>query len=404
MVRRLFPSVTAAAEVYLDSASTTQKPAPVIAAVEVYLRERTANAGRGSYPWATTLTRAIEHVRERTAAHLGAAPEEIVFTPGATAGLNAVALSWGLANLDDGDEILYSPRDHASNVYPWLHLRDTLARFGRRIRLIPYRVTELGEADTVEIAARISPRTRLITVSHLHHVFGALNTLEELRERLDPRILLCFDCSQSGGHLPIDVTELRADFAVLSAHKMFGAPGTGVLYCARRVHDQLAPFLPGGNSGVAPANSSLAYAAMPERLEGGTHNIPGVLALGAALDVLDEIGTDVIAEHNRALTRRLIEGLRPLPGLEFSPGPAHAPCETGYGTVSFTLAGIGSTDLGFVLAEAGFLVRTGAHCVPPADGGDDADSVRVSTHIYTTADDIDRFVACLAEIAREVGP
>ncbi|WP_319945126.1 aminotransferase class V-fold PLP-dependent enzyme [Nocardia macrotermitis] len=396
--------MAASPQIYLDSASTTQKPAPVIAAVEGYLRERTANAGRGSYPWATTLTRTIADVRERTATLLGAAPQEIVFTPGATAGLNAVALSWGLANLRDGDEILYSPRDHASNVYPWLHLRDTLARFGHRIRLVPYRVTALGEADTADIADRLSPRTRLITVSHLHHVFGAVNTLEEVRDRLDPGVLLCFDCSQSGGHVPIDVTELRADFAVLSAHKMFGAPGTGVLYCARRVHEQLVPFLPGGNSGVAPDDSGLAYAAMPERLEGGTHNIPGILALGAALEVLERIGVELVAEHNRVLTRRLIDGLRPLPGLEFTPGPAHAPCEIGYGTVSFTLAGIGSTDLGFVLAEAGFLVRTGAHCVPPADGRDDADSVRVSTHIYTTADDIDRFVGYLAEIAREVGP
>lgn len=400
----MFPAVTAASEVYLDSASTTQKPVAVIAAVDGYLRERTANAGRGTYPWATTLTRRIEQVRARTAAYLGATPAEIVFTPGATAGLNAVALSWGLANLGDGDEILYSPRDHASNVYPWLHLRDTLARFGRRIRLIPYRVTELGEADTLDIAAKLSPRTRLITVAHLHHVFGALSTLEELRDRLDPRILLCFDCSQSGGHLPLDVTELGADFAILSAHKMFGTPGAGVLYCARRVHEQLVPFLPGGNSGVTPDGSGLAYGDMPGRLEGGTHDIPAILALGAALDVLGEIGLGVIAEHNRILTHRLIDGLRPLPGLEFTPGPAHAPCEIGYGTVSFTLAGIRSTDLGFVLAEAGFLVRTGAHCVPPAGGRGEDDSVRVSTHIYTTADDIDRFVACLAEIAREVGP
>ena len=119
----------------------------MIAAVADYLTSRTANAGRGTYPWATGLTRAIERVRAQTAEFVGAGTEEIVFTPGATAGLNAVALSWGLANLEDGDEILYSPRDHASNVYPWLRLRDTLARFGRRLTLIPYRVTELGEAD-----------------------------------------------------------------------------------------------------------------------------------------------------------------------------------------------------------------------------------------------------------------
>ncbi|MCX4091675.1 aminotransferase class V-fold PLP-dependent enzyme [Nocardia sp. alder85J] len=402
-LRALFPALAEATEVYLDSAATTQKPVPVIEAFDLYHRSRTANAGRGTYPWATGWTRELDRVRERTAGFLGAAPDEIVFTPGATAGLNAVALSWGLATLDDGDEILYSPRDHASTVHPWRQLQATLARFGRRLRLVPYRVTAYGEADTADIAAKVTGRTRLIAVTHLHHVFGALTTLEELRGRLDPRILLCFDCSQSGGHLPVDVGELGADFAVLAAHKMFGAPGTGVLYCRRRVHDQLTAFLPGGNSGVAVTDSGLLPAAMPERMEGGTPNIPGILALGAALDVLDDLGRAAIAEHNRRLTRQLIEGLRPLPGLELLPGPAHAPCEAGYGIVSFTLAGIAATDLGFVLAELGFLVRTGTHCVPPRDAADE-DSVRVSTHVYTSAEDIDRFVGCVAALAAELAP
>ncbi|WP_334025132.1 aminotransferase class V-fold PLP-dependent enzyme [Nocardia terpenica] len=403
-VRALFPALTDTGPVYLDSASTTQKPRPVIDAITRYHSAHTANAGRGTYRWATTLTHALGEVREHTAAFLGAAPDEIVFTPGATAGLNAVALSWGLAELGDGDEILYSPRDHASNVYPWLQLRDTLARFGRRIRLVPYRVTARGEADIDDIRAKLTPRTRLLTVAHLHHVFGALTTLGELREHLDPRIAVCVDCSQSGGHLPVRMDELGADFAVLSAHKMLGAPGIGVLYCRRRLHDRLTAFLPGGNSGVAPTVSGLAPARMPERMEGGTSNIPGILALGAALDVLDAVGTDAIAEHNRLLTRRLIDGLRPIPGVEFLPGPAHAAGEIGYGIVSFTLAGIGATDLGFVLAELGYLVRTGAHCVPVEPGGAaaDADSVRVSTHLYTTGDEIDRFVRCVATIATEV--
>ncbi|WP_280335539.1 aminotransferase class V-fold PLP-dependent enzyme [Nocardia wallacei] len=402
-LRAMFPALAESTEVYLDSASTTQKPRPVIEAVHRYHSSRTANAGRGSYPWATTLTRAVAEVRARTAEFLGAAIEEIVFTAGATAGLNAVALAWGLAALDDGDEILYSPRDHASNVYPWQQLRATLGRFGRHIRLVPYRVTALGEADIDDIAAKLGPRTRLITVSHLHHVFGARTTLEELRGRLDPRVLLCFDCSQSAGHLPVDVEALGADFAVLSAHKMFGAPGTGVLYCRARVHDQLTAFLPGGNSAVAVADSGLAPGNMPELLEGGTPNLPGVLALGAALEFLDTVGLDAIAAHNRALTGQLIEGLRPVPGLEFLPGPAHAPCETGYGIVSFALDGIGATDLGFVLAECGFLVRTGAHCVPSGSiAAADDDSVRVSTHLYNTAEEIDRFVRCVTTIATEV--
>ncbi|MFE3187457.1 aminotransferase class V-fold PLP-dependent enzyme [Nocardia sp. NPDC059240] len=400
--RSLFPALSATSEVYLDSASTTQKPRRVIDAVHGYHSERTANAGRGTYPWASSLTRRIEDVRAAMAEFIGAAPDEVVFTGGATAGLNAVALSWALTNLADGDEILYSPRDHASNVYPWQQVRQLLARFGRTVTLVPYRVTALGEADTDDIAARVTARTRLITVSHLHHVFGALNTLEELRGRIDPAIALCFDCSQSGGHLPVRVEELDADFAVFSAHKMFGAPGTGVLYCRRRRHGELAPFLPGGNSAVALDDSGLLAGAMPQLLEGGTHNIPGILALGAALEVLDEVGLDAITDHNRALTQRLIAGLRPIAGLEFLPGPAYAPCETGYGIVSFTLAGISATDLGFVLSELGFLVRTGAHCVPAEHAPTDEDSVRVSTHLYNTFDEIDRFTECVATIAEEV--
>ncbi|MFF2083194.1 aminotransferase class V-fold PLP-dependent enzyme [Nocardia sp. NPDC058176] len=397
-VRQRFPALADPDVVYLDSAATTQKPDTVIAAVTAYHAEHTANAGRGSYSWATTLAARIAAIRTRAAGFLGARyPDEIVFTSGATAALGAIAHSWGLAVLDDGDEILYNPADHAANVLPWHHLRDTMARFGRRIVLRPYRSTVTGEADTDDILAQVGPRTRLITTSHLHHVYGGLTTLEELRGRIDPAIALCFDCSQSGGHLPVDVTELGADFAVFAAHKMFGAPGTGLLYCRRRVHEQLRPFLPGGHSGVRITEAGLVGTGMPELLEGGTYNIPGILSLAPAFDLLDELDLFAVAAHNRELTRCLIEGLRPIPGVEFLPGPAHASCAVGYGIVSFTLDGISAADLGFVLADAGFLVRTGAHCVPSADAG--TGSVRVSTHLYNTLDEIDRFVACVSGIA-----
>ncbi len=396
-----FPAVEASDTVYLDSAATTQKPQQVIDAVHRYLSRDTANAGRGSYAWSTRLAAEIEQVRARAAAFVGARdPAEIVFTAGATAAMNAVALAWGLGNLADGDEILYSPADHASTVAPWRRLRTILAGFGRRIRLVPYAVTALGEADLTDLAGRIGPCTRMIVVTHLHHVFGAVTTLEELRAHLPPSVVLVFDCSQSGGHLPVDVRELGADFAIFAAHKMFATPGTGMLYCASRVHERLAAFLPGGGPAATAADPDTAP--MPHRLEGGTADLPGILALGAALDVLDTVGRDRIAEHNRLLTRLLVDGLRTVRGIEFRPGPAYAPCEIGYGIVSFTLDGIGAADLGFVLAELGFLVRTGVHCVPAAAPGAGDESVRASTHIYTTADDIGRFVAAVTTIAQEV--
>ncbi|WP_433492914.1 aminotransferase class V-fold PLP-dependent enzyme [Nocardia grenadensis] len=400
-VRASFPAVAGSRETYLDSAATTQKPRAVIDTVLDYHSTATANAARGTYPWSTALTQRITAVRAATAHFVGAArPDEIVFTGGATAALNAVALSWGLTALMDGDEILYSPRDHAANVSPWFLLRDTLARFGRRIELVPYRVTAAGQADTADIAAKLSPRTRLLTVTHLHHVFGARTTLTELRERIPPRVHLCFDCSQSGGHVPVDVTALGADFAAFAAHKMFAAPGTGILYCRQRTHAQLRPFLPGGGTDAVLTTAGFDAGVMPGLLEGGTANIPGILSLGTALEVLETYGMPAIAAHNRALTRRLIDGLRAVPGLTFLPGPAHARDDSGYGIVSFTLTGISAADLGFVLAEYGFLVRTGAHCVPETGG--DPESVRVSTHVYTCLDDIDRFVDCVRTLAEEL--
>ncbi len=399
LAREQFPALTAnPGVVYLDSAATTQKPQAVIDAVTAALAVQTANPGRGGYPWSTRGARRITEVREQTARFIGASgPEEIVFTPGATAGLNAVALSWGLANLADGDEILFSPHDHTSNVYPWMHLRHVLARFGRSIALVPYAVTASGQADTADIAAKVSPRTRLITVAHVHNVFGSLTTLEELRGQISRSVRLCFDCSQSAGHIPVDVAELDCDFAVFSGHKMFGIAGTGVLYARRRVHPELAPFLPGGGSGVRLPGGGREDLSMPEGLEGGTPDLAGITALGAAMEFIDGIGIEAIAAHNRALTRFLVERLRELPRLTLLPGVAWAACPAGQGIVSFRIDGVRSDDVGFALSSRGFYVRTGNHCLPA--GSEYDDSVRVSVHVYNSGYELERFVAFLSLIA-----
>ena len=403
LAREQFPALTAdPGVVYLDSAATAQKPRSVIDAATAALADRTANPARSSYSWSTRGARRIAEVREQAARFIGAASaDEIVFTPGATAGLNAVALSWGLANLADGDEILLSPHDHSSNVYPWVHLRQMLGRFGRRIALVPYAVTAAGEADAADIAAKISPRTRLVTVTHVHNVFGALTTLEELRGRLGPAVRLCFDCSQSAGHIPVDVTLLGCDFAVFSGHKMFGVAGTGMLYARRRVHPELAPFLPGGGSGVGLADGGLAgglgQLRMPDGLEGGTPDLAGISALGAAMDFIGGIGLEPIAAHNRALTRFLAERLRELPRVRLLPGVAWAACPVGYGIVSFRVKGVRSDDVGFALSSQGFYVRTGNHCLPA--GSEYEDSVRVSVHVYNCGYELERLTAFLALIA-----
>jgi cysteine desulfurase / selenocysteine lyase len=404
LARDEFPALVAdPGIVYLDSAATTQKPRRVIDAVTAEFTACTANPGRGAYPWSAQAARRLADVRERTAQFVGAgSPDEIVFTPGATAGLNAVAMSWGLANLADGDEILFSPLDHSSNVFPWVHMREMLARAGRRVCLIPYAVSTVGEADIGDILAKLTPRTRLITVTHVHNVFGALTTLEELRGRISPDVRLCFDCSQSVGHVPVDVAALDADFAVFSGHKMFGVPGTGVLYLRRRVHPELAPFLPGGGSGIRLRDggqgngSALTDMTMPGGMEGGTPNLPGITALGAAIDFIGELGIGRIAAHGQALTRSLVDRLREIPGLRLLPGTAWATCPVGYGIVSFRIGDVRSEDIGFALSAEGFYVRTGNHCLPVGCGYDD--SVRVSVHVYNSEDELDRFAACLSTL------
>ena len=395
LMREQFPALMAnPGIVYLDSAATAQKPQRVIDAVTAELAASTANPGRGAYPWSTRAARRLAEVRERTARFISAdSPDEIVFVSGSTAGLNAVAISWGLANLADGDEILFSPLDHASNVYPWVNLRQVLARFGRRITLVPYRVTATGEADTNDILAKVSPRTRLITAAHVHNVFGSMTTLEELSGQIDSSIRLCFDCSQSVGHVPVDVTRLDSDFAAFSGHKMFGVPGTGVLYLRRRVHPELAPFLPGGGTGIRLPGNGLGLS-MPGGMEGGTPNLAGIAALGAAMDFIDDLGIERIAAHGQALTRFLVQRLRVLPHLRLLPGVAWADCPAGYGIVSFCIDGIRSGDLGFALSSKGFYVRTGSHCLPSGNGYDD--SVRVSVHVYNSEQELDRFAGFLS--------
>jgi cysteine desulfurase / selenocysteine lyase len=399
LVRDQFPALTAdPGIVYLDSAATAQKPRRVIEAATSALAVQAANPGRGAYPWSSRAARRIADIRERTARFIGAAgADEIVFVPGATAGLNAVALSWGLANLADGDEILYSPLDHSSNVYPWVRLRQLLARFGTRVRLVPYSVSVAGEADTRDILSKVTPRTRLLTVTHVHNVFGSMTTLEELRGRLGPAVRLCFDCSQSVGHIPVDVAELDADFAVFSAHKMFGIAGTGVAYLRRRVHPELAPFLPGGGSGVRVLDGGLTDLTMPAGLEGGTPDLAGIAALGAAIDFIEELGIDRIAAHGQALTRFLVDRLREIPGVTLLPGVAWAARPAGYGIVSFRVARARSEDIGFALSSRGFYVRTGNHCLPEGGGYDD--SIRVSTHVYNCAAELDRFAGFLSLLA-----
>ncbi|WP_030544261.1 aminotransferase class V-fold PLP-dependent enzyme [Streptomyces albus] len=381
-LREEFPIITGHPElVYFDSAATSQKPRAVLAAVSDYLTTSNANAGRGSYPWANRTTAMVERARRRVAEFLGdPAPESsgVHFTGGTTEGLRSVARDWLTGLLADGDEILVPHADHRANLEPWLEARRLLERQGVTVRLraLPYQEVS-GDYDHRALAGAVGPRTRFAAVTHVHHVYGGDMEIRRIRETVGPDVPICLDAAQSVGHLPVSVRDLDVDFLVFSGHKALALPGTGAVW-ARNARGP--EYRPGGWQ--------------------GTPNTVGIAALTAALDWLDAAGTDRIARWTTALTARLTDRLHRLPPYEI------LGCQAGlaagstvrrrHGIVTFRHRDIPSDDLGFILFSHGFMVRADSLC--QAGHADREGSVRISLHVYNTAEEVDRLLDLLATL------
>ncbi|MFE2598527.1 aminotransferase class V-fold PLP-dependent enzyme [Streptomyces sp. NPDC059396] len=378
-LRAQFPIITAHPGLtYLDSAATAQKPEAVLHAVHTYLTTANANAGRGTYPWANASTELVERTREQVKSFLSDPEPDrstVHFTSGTTEGLRAVARDWLPDLLSDGDEIVVPYADHQANVLPWLEARDLLAARGIRIgvREMPYQ-TSSGDYDAAALARLVGPHTRFVATTHVHHVYGADMNVHRIRAAVGPDIPICLDAAQSVGHQPVSVAALDVDFAVFSGHKALALPGTGAVW-ARQTRGPR--FTPGGWS--------------------GTPNTAGVASLAAALDWLREAGTDRIARWTTALALRLTDGLRHLPAYRIlgcqTSLAQDSPVQHRAGIVTFRHRSIGASDLGFILFSHGFMVRTDGHCQGAA--GEKTSSVRVSTHVYNTPEEIDRLLAVL---------
>jgi cysteine desulfurase/selenocysteine lyase len=381
--------------IFFDNASTTQKPTLVADAITQCMAGYAANAGRGTYPWASQVTQSIEAIRATIAHFIGADdPQSVVFTAGATDSINTIVYAWGLHNFQTGDEILYSPYDHAANVKPWQHLQVLLAKMNIAIKLVPYRLLESGEADLADVQHKLSSRTRLIVASHIHHVYGTKTDLSKLCDILPKRVRTAVDCSQSIGHIPIDVVELKADFVSFSGHKMFAGTGTGVLYIKPSIQHEMHAFRVGGNYEHHQAGS------MPLLLETGTPNIVGIISIGAASEFITSIGIDAITARIQDLTTYALAKLRTFSKLNFMPGVAYQHNAVGYGILSFTINGMTSADVGFVLADQHIYVRTGNHCLDESLNSEN--SVRLSMHIYNTRKEIDELYLAIASIVNNL--
>lgn len=390
--------------VYLDSGATSQKPQAVIDAEVGFLTRSNSAVHRGAHTLAAEATELFEDARATVAGFVGARPEQLVWTSGATAGLNLAAYAIGNASLGrgapesagfalrPGDEIVVTEAEHHANLIPWQELA---ARTGAVLRHIPVR--DDGTLDTDAAAAVIGGRTRVVAFTHVSNVLGIVNPVDELVALArEVGALTVLDACQSAPHLPLDLVALGVDLAVFSGHKMLGPYGVGGLYGRSEVLGALPPFLTGGSMITTVTLDEADYLPPPQRFEAGTQPVSQAIGLAAAVRYLQAIGMDAAHAHEKALEARMAEGLRSIPGVRLL---GDAPDAERVGLWSFDVDGVHAHDVGQFLDARGVAVRVGHHCAQPLHRrfGLTA-SVRASTAVYNTADDVDVFLDALSGV------
>ena len=384
--------------VYLDNAATTQKPRAVINALIEYYRKMNANIHRGLHHLAEQATDAYEHTREHVARFIGGVdPHEIIFTRSTTESMNLVAYSWGEVNIKEGDEIVITEMEHHANLVPWVILAQKKKAVLKRIP-----ITLCGHLDLSDIDNIITPKTKLLALTHMSNVLGTINPIAELTELAKKRgAVVLGDGALAVPHLPVDVKALGVDFYAFSAHKMLGPTGVGVLYGRRELLEAMPPFNMGGEMIREVRFDRITWADLPHKFEAGTPNIADVIAFDAALTYLEEIGMDNVRQHEINLVRYAIERLSELDGIEIQGPQEYA--QRG-GAISFTDTEIHPHDISTFLDSKGIAIRAGHHCAQPLMRvlGKVA-TARASLYIYNDQADIDALVEALKEMRRYFG-
>jgi cysteine desulfurase / selenocysteine lyase len=380
--------------VFLDSGASAQKPRQVIDGIAEFYRTDYANVHRGVYSLSARATDRFEEAREKVRAFLNAADErEIVFVRGATEAINLVAQSWGPGNLKPGDEILISDVEHHSNLVPW---QMACERAGARLVVAPTDPT--GEFDLGAFEALLSPRTQMVAVTHISNVTGTLLPIArigELAHAAGAKVLV--DGCQAAPRMPVDVQALGCDFYVFSGHKAYGPTGTGVLYGRYDALQAMPPWQTGGGMITSVEYAKTEFQEPPHRFEAGTPDIAGAVGLGLALDFIESIGREALAEHEQTLTGYAVDKLSRIRDVQLAPGGQHQ-----LSIVSFNIDGAHPHDVGTVLDQHGVAVRVGHHCAQPLmDKLGVAGTVRVSLGLYNDEADIDRLAEAV-EACREM--
>jgi cysteine desulfurase/selenocysteine lyase len=389
---------------YLDTGATAQRPTAVLDAERTFLETNNSAVHRGAHTLAGQATEAYEEARETVAAFIGARANEVVWTSNATDALNLVA--YGFANatagrggdaaapfvLQAGDEILVTEAEHHANLVPWFELA---AKTGAVLCYVP--VADDGTWSLDDVRALITDRTRIVAFAHVSNVTGFVAPVEEIVELAHARgAFVVLDACQSAPHRTLNVAALGVDFAAFSGHKMLGPNGIGVLFGRAELLDALPPFRTGGSMIVTVTMEGADYLPSPQRFEAGTQPVSQAVALAEAVRYLSAIGLDRIEEREDELAQRMIAGLEPIDGIRII-GPAAGIPRAGL--VSFDVEGVHAHDVGQYLDAQGIAVRVGHHCAQPLHRrlGLTA-STRASAYVYTTADEVDRFIAAVAQV------
>ncbi len=368
--------------VYLDNGATTQKPLAVIESYDNVYRKVNSNIHRGVHHLSNVCTDLYEQARRTVARHLGASdPTEIVFTRNTTEAINLVAYAYGDKFVGEGDEVVVSEMEHHSNIVPWQLL---CQRKGAKLRVA--KVSDKGELMLDQLDSILSERTKIVSIAHVSNVMGTVNDVRKVCELAHSvGAVAVVDAAQSVPHKAIDVKAIGCDFLAFSGHKVYAPLGSGALYGRRELLDAMNPWMGGGEMIDKVSFSGTTFAEPPLKFEAGTPDYAAAIALGAALDFVDNIGMDVIEKHEKNLVRRTIEGLEAIGDIRIV-GQA----DDHSSAVSFLVGSIHPYDAGMILDKLGIAVRTGHHCAQPLmDRFGISGTVRASFAVYSTEAEVD---------------
>ncbi len=377
---------------YLDSGATTQKPNYVINKVNDYYHKMNANPHRGSYGLSILATKEYDKAREKVKNFINAEHcEEIIFTKNATESLNLIAYSYGLENVNEGDEIVISIMEHHSNLVPWQMVSKV-----KNAKLKYLYINNNYEIDEKEFK-KITKKTKIVAITHVSNVTGTINNIEKIIEIAHKNgAVVVVDASQSIAHMKIDVRLLDVDFLVFSGHKMLSSMGIGVLYGKKEILSNMKPFLMGGDMIEYVYEQDTSFAPLPEKFEAGTQNVGAAISLAAAIEYIENIGYDKIKKHEEKLVSYARKELKKLDFLDLY----FTNNRTNHSSViSFNIKGVHPHDVASILNSYNIAVRSGNHCAQPLHRYLNIDSTcRASFYIYNTKDDVDKLIDGLIKI------